>query len=855
MIKSGMMIGGRYEVLEKIGTGGMSDVYKAKDQKLNRMVAVKILKQEFSENRNFVSKFRVEAQAAAGLMHPNIVNVYDVGEEEGIHYIVMELVEGITLKKYIEKKSRLTIKEAISIAIQVSMGIEAAHNNHIIHRDIKPQNIMISKEGKVKVTDFGIAKAASSNTITSNVMGSVHYTSPEQARGGFSDEKSDIYSLGITMFEMLAGRVPFNGDTTVSIAIKHIQDELPDIREFVPEIPVSVENIIIKCTQKSPDRRYQCMEDIIKDLKHSLISPDDAIAQLDTADEAGKTKIVPANTNTAQAVTDTEHEIRQPRRETYANEADLEQIPNQVRPRRRTALADTYDEDYNGYQDYNDYEEPERIRTVPAKKKPQTAGKTAQKKNVGNRTVNTKSGSGKNASGKNASNKGGSNRNASNKNALNKNASNKNNANRTASGRNLSSQKTNNAHNRQRYDDYYEETGNTQEIVTRQNVRRNDYEDERRYLNSKDEYDYNPKAEGFSTVLTVVGAVIIGCILLYFAGQATGIFEQINSMSGTHASNQDDSERAVMPEFAGHEADEVKTALNQVGLGFKVTSVESTQYAKNLVVSAALEDGQTVLAGDKILKNTTIVLSVSVGAEGVNVPPVEGMSEAEGTAALTNQGFKVIKTDEFSTEHAKGTIISQNPAANSIAPIESEVTIVISKGSSDKDVRMPGVVGLTREAAQSNLEAAGIVVGTVDEVYSSEIPEGQICYQSCEAGATVKEGTVVDLKISIGSEAATYSCNLMIQAPEGYVSGNAEVILTTADGGKQLWRSETVTSFPVSINLNDFESPSAYGIVTITYPKQAPEVVVDADGNETTQMGVTVAQTHQNVNFTKNEKR
>lgn len=211
MIKIGMMIGDRYEILEKIGTGGMSDVYKAKCHKLNRYVAIKVLKQEFSENANFVSKFRIEAQAAAGLMHPNIVNVYDVGEENGIYYIVMELVEGITLKKYIEKKARLSYKEAVSIAIQVSMGIEAAHNNHIIHRDIKPQNIIISKDGKVKVTDFGIAKAATSNTITSNVMGSVHYTSPEQARGGYSDEKSDIYSLGITMFEMLTGRVPFNG--------------------------------------------------------------------------------------------------------------------------------------------------------------------------------------------------------------------------------------------------------------------------------------------------------------------------------------------------------------------------------------------------------------------------------------------------------------------------------------------------------------------------------------------------------------------------------------------------------------------------------------------------------------------
>ena len=292
MIKIGMMIGDRYEILEKIGTGGMSDVYKAKCHKLNRFVAVKVLKQEFSENDNFVSKFRVEAQAAAGLMHPNIVNVYDVGEENGIYYIVMELVEGITLKKYIEKKARLTYKEAVSIAIQVSMGIEAAHNNHIIHRDIKPQNIIISKDGKVKVTDFGIAKAATSNTITSNVMGSVHYTSPEQARGGYSDEKSDIYSLGITMFEMLTGRVPFNGETTVAIAIKHIQEEMPSPKEYVPEIPASVEGIVLKCCQKSPDRRYQSMQEVIADLKQSLLNPDDDFVVLNDPDMEGGTRMI-----------------------------------------------------------------------------------------------------------------------------------------------------------------------------------------------------------------------------------------------------------------------------------------------------------------------------------------------------------------------------------------------------------------------------------------------------------------------------------------------------------------------------------------------------------------------------------
>ena len=291
MIKIGMVIGDRYEVLEKIGTGGMSDVYKAKDHKLNRLVAVKVLKQEFSENENFVSKFRVEAQSTAGLMHPNIVNVYDVGDEDGVNYIVMELVDGITLKKYIEKKSRLSVKEAVSIAIQVAMGLEAAHNNNIIHRDIKPQNIMISKEGKVKVTDFGIAKAATSNTITSNVMGSVHYTSPEQARGGYSDAKSDIYSLGITLFEMLTGRVPFNGDTTVAIAIKHIQEDLPSPAEYSDDIPISVEKIVLKCCQKSPDRRYQNAAELIADLKKSLITPDKDFVSLSSPDEEGATRV------------------------------------------------------------------------------------------------------------------------------------------------------------------------------------------------------------------------------------------------------------------------------------------------------------------------------------------------------------------------------------------------------------------------------------------------------------------------------------------------------------------------------------------------------------------------------------
>ncbi len=353
MIKIGMVIGDRYEVLEKIGTGGMSDVYKAKDHKLNRLVAVKVLKQEFSENENFVSKFRVEAQSTAGLMHPNIVNVYDVGDEDGVNYIVMELVDGITLKKYIEKKSRLSVKEAVSIAIQVAMGLEAAHNNNIIHRDIKPQNIMISKEGKVKVTDFGIAKAATSNTITSNVMGSVHYTSPEQARGGYSDAKSDIYSLGITLFEMLTGRVPFNGDTTVAIAIKHIQEDLPSPADYSDDIPISVEKIVLKCCQKSPDRRYQNAAELIADLKKSLITPDKDFVSLSNPDEEGATRV--SSQEEMQAVkngrmSDTEQmRLKEDVMRDYDNDDHYDDYDREPRPKRRKYEDedDLYDYDRN----------------------------------------------------------------------------------------------------------------------------------------------------------------------------------------------------------------------------------------------------------------------------------------------------------------------------------------------------------------------------------------------------------------------------------------------------------------------------------------------------------------------------
>ena len=268
MLNKGRLIGERYEIISLVGSGGMADVYKAMDTRLGRQVAIKVLKEEYSSDKNFVSKFRAEAQAAAVLSHPNIVNVYDVGEDEGLHYIVMELVEGITLKKFIERKGKLELKEAVGIAIQIAQGMEAAHANHIIHRDIKPQNIIISKEGKVKVTDFGIAKAVNDATLSTNskVIGSVHYFSPEQARGNYVDERSDIYSLGIVMYEMLTGRVPFDGDNPVSIALKHINEEIVPPHEYVDGIPPALERAVLKATNKFQTNRFNSADELIEEL-------------------------------------------------------------------------------------------------------------------------------------------------------------------------------------------------------------------------------------------------------------------------------------------------------------------------------------------------------------------------------------------------------------------------------------------------------------------------------------------------------------------------------------------------------------------------------------------------------------
>ena len=283
----GKTIANRYEIISKTGVGGMATVYKAKDTVLNRNVAVKVLKEEFITDEEFVKRFNSEAQAAASLSHPNIVSIYDVGNEDNIYYIVMELVRGKTLKQIITEEGALPWKWSVNIAMQIASALETAHKNNIVHRDIKPHNIIITEDGVAKVTDFGIAKAVSNSTITAfgTTIGSVHYFSPEQAKGGYTDAKSDIYSLGVVMYEMLTGKVPFDSDTSVSVALKHMQETPVAPMDVNENIPQAVNDIILKAMQKEPMARYQSATAMLNDLARALKEPDGDFVGEDNLDD------------------------------------------------------------------------------------------------------------------------------------------------------------------------------------------------------------------------------------------------------------------------------------------------------------------------------------------------------------------------------------------------------------------------------------------------------------------------------------------------------------------------------------------------------------------------------------------
>ena len=696
MIKTGTILGDRYEILEKIGTGGMAEVFKGKDHKLNRYVAVKVLKEEFRDNDGFVKKFKEEAQAAAGLAHPNIVNVYDVGDENGIYYIVMELVEGITLKNYIERKGRLTIKEATSIAIQVSAGLEVAHNNHIVHRDIKPQNIIISREGKVKVTDFGIAKATTSQTTTSSAMGSVHYASPEQARGGYVDHRSDIYSLGIVMYEMVTGRVPFDGETAVTVAVKHLQEQMVPPSKYCPEIPYSLEQIIKKCTEKSPDRRYQDIGDLMADLKQSLVDPDGDFVQMVDLDEQAKTVIMTKGTT------------------------------SKVKESRRVNLSKDEDEDEDDEEEDEDSEDDEDDEELsPTVERAMTiAGVVlaviiviimlllfSKVLGIGKKSNTDTSDSQQTEQSADEEDDSSS---ASQGNTVNM---------PSLLGKTYAEART-----------VLEELG--LKIERGESEKSNQYSAGQ--IIAQSEESGNSVKVGTTVTVTLAAA---GSTASSDGTSSTG-----STTSGTTTTTT--NSKVKVPSVVGKDENAAKSAITAAGL-----TVGTVSEASSDTVESGLVISQSPSANSETESNGKVNIVLSSGPNKKKVTDVIGHESSRAQSELAGDGFKVEVKETYSDDMRAGLVVSTSPDRGTYVQPGSTVMITVSKGR--EQVTIPSVsVGMTYEEAVEALNDAGFK-GTVKEAteYSASVGNGFVTRYS--PSKTVDPDGTVTIYVSLGTQSTT----------------------------------------------------------------------------------------------------
>lgn len=796
MLKTGMIIAERYEILGKIGTGGMADVYKAKDHKLNRFVAVKVLKPEFREDTTFIRKFKSEAQAAAVLTHPNIVNVFDVGDDNGVYYIVMELIEGITLKEYISKKGKLSVKEATSIAIQVSMGLEAAHSHGIVHRDVKPQNIIISMDGKVKVTDFGIARAASSNTISSNVMGSVHYSSPEQVRGGYSDEKSDIYSFGITLYEMLTGKVPFEGDTTVAIALQHIQDEIVSPRQYVPEIPVSVEKIVLKCTQKRTERRYQNMTDLIADLKRSLVTPDEDFVTIGAplASDAPTKLITPDEVN----------EIAE--KSSAVKAEDIEATPiGEVN--KKNSLGEAAEED-----DIDEDDDDDNLDDIDGDDEELDEDEADNKKTI-DKVITILAISIAVAIvailviliTKIAKNFG--------------------------SG---SSGKKN---------DPTTSIEDTSDKVKVPDVLGKTLEEAKKTLNKEGlgfryEYGYS-KEDDVDKV--------------YDTNPEIGSFVDKNTTITVYISKG--VKTVDMVDVIGKTQNEAEEAIIKAELKYTFQYVETTD--DSLIGKVKSTDP---VAGTKVNVGTQVTVVLYKGKNEVNIkmPDLRDKSEADAKKELEDLGFDINNVGveyTYDNEIKEGNVITQNgPKVGEETPSTAKINLVVSLG---KPI-IPDIVGKTKAEAEELLAKYSLKLGKVTEKNDDKVEAGKIIsINGYSVNDSVNIGTAIDVVISIGAKepetttpapvvipSVTQTINLDTIAAKVNSDCDAEAAVeltfsvhyTNNDGNKASVEagtpakynniSEVTGSYLFTTQIKDAKAGDAYIVVTIKYTK--------ADGNSAT---------------------
>lgn len=797
LLNPGSVLGDRYEIIEKIGSGGMAVVYRGKDKKLDRYVTIKVLREEFIGDEEFIERFRSEACSAARLSHPNIVRVYDVGEDGEINYIVMEYIHGDTLKTAIRKKAPFDSRSTINVAIQIASALSQAHKAHIVHRDIKPQNILVGTDGVVKVTDFGIARAARATTMTTtaNAAGSVHYFSPEQARGGYVDEKSDIYSLGITMFEMITGVLPFQGNNSVSIALKHINEELPDIRQYNPNCTPSLEGIIKKATMKKADERYASIDLMLADLMRARTEVAVHAEQERQAEakERSHAAVAGAAGAAAGAATgirmsrraEATKELREAKERAEAERARIRKMEDEAVTaesplvHRRAESGSHFRENIPAMENVEDAtrkadeSEIDLIRfrkneEAPAAEEPQVEG-----------DVNTPLVSFEKY------------------------------------GKRLKISKDDN------YEGEYMAVEEVKKSRRPERKRRNPRKEEE-YDNERDR-----KAERRVIAAAIVTAIVTAIVLIVIIS-SVGL-RVLGGFKGFGSGEKN----IETPQFIGMTYEGAEAEAKKLGLKLVKEGEDYSNYYDEGMIFWQNVDPETMVAG-----NTKIGVKVSLGLKEQEMPDVLNKSESDAIKAIT----KLVGTSpdivyEESEDVKPGHVISQNPEEGTKIDAHTHITLTVCKPEEGGNVVVPDVQGDTESSAVQSLEAVGLTVGKISYLESDTVAEGRVITQTLTPNSEVPSGSVVNLAISKGAPVqeepqeeeppreggsgqpadsnSTSTQYFTITAPEGAGDTvHVKVVKTDADGTTTVIdETRNLSDFPFSIAVTGTGSGTVTGTV------------------------------------------
>lgn len=793
LLNPGSVLGDRYEIIEKIGSGGMAVVYRGKDKKLDRYVTIKVLWEEFIGDEEFIERFRSEACSAARLSHPNIVRVYDVGEDGEINYIVMEYIHGDTLKTAIRKKAPFDSRSTINVAIQIASALSQAHKAHIVHRDIKPQNILVGTDGVVKVTDFGIARAARATTMTTtaNAAGSVHYFSPEQARGGYVDEKSDIYSLGITMFEMITGVLPFQGNNSVSIALKHINEELPDIRQYNPNCTPSLEGIIKKATMKKADERYASIDLMLADLMRARTEVAVHAEQERQAEakERSHAAVAGAAGAAAGAATgirmsrraEATKELREAKERAEAERARIRKMEDEAVTaesplvHRRAESGSHFRENIPAMENVEDATrkaDESEIDLIRFKKNEEASA--AEEPQVEG-DVNTPLVSFEKY------------------------------------GKRLKISKDDN------YEGEYMAVEEVKKSRRPERKRRNPRKEEE-YDNERDR-----KAERRVIAAAIVTAIVLIVIISSVGLRVLGGFKGFGS----------GEKNIETPQFIGMTYEGAEAEAKKLGLKLVKEGEDYSNYYDEGMIFWQNVDPETMVAG-----NTKIGVKVSLGLKEQEMPDVLNKSESDAIKAIT----KLVGTSpdivyEESEDVKPGHVISQNPEEGTKIDAHTHITLTVCKPEEGGNVVVPDVQGDTESSAVQSLEAVGLTVGKISYLESDTVAEGRVITQTLTPNSEVPSGSVVNLAISKGAPVqeepqeeeppreggsgqpadsnSTSTQYFTITAPEGAGDTvHVKVVKTDADGTTTVIdETRNLSDFPFSIAVTGTGSGTVTGTV------------------------------------------